>query len=200
MAKYDWQKIELEFRTNKLSNRELSRKYGASEAAIRKRAKEGNWKRDLASKVDRETEERIARAGLELEGKTDQECIEVIANRNVNVVEIHRKDINTGRSICGLMMNELLENTQHNGVLTEIVNGLADQQEWDAKRTQAVQRAISLPQRASTMRDLSGALKNLIALEREAFGIDGKATDRDPLDELLDEISDTSRGVDGYKP
>ncbi len=195
---YDWEKIEIEFRANKLSVREISRRYGPTETAIRKKARQNGWKRDLAQEVKARTTEKITRSLVEEQYEHDNELVEKIAERGAQVVETHRSDIRQARGVAGLLMQELHDVTEHNETLGELINQQADEEEWQHQRKSAAHRAISLPSRASVVRDLSTAMKTLQGLERTAFGIDGKETDRDPLDEILEAVSDTSRGVDGY--
>lgn len=185
MADYDWDRIEIEYRANKLSNRELSRKYGPSESTIRKRANKHKWQRDLAKKVQERTNEKIVTRAARPLNSDDEQVIEEIADRNAGVVESHRSDINKGRHIAGLLMNELFNNSQHHESLSQIVEQAADEEEWSEKRFNAVQRAISLPQRAATMRDLATTMKTLQGLERTAFGIDGKESDELTYEERL---------------
>lgn len=198
MAKYDWDRIEIEYRANKLSNRELGAKYGPSESTIRLRAKKHGWKRDLAKDVQSRTKEKLIRDGVLEPDLNDEQVIEEIASRNANVVETHREDIKQGREISSLLMKELYDNTKNYGLLQDVIDGMAQDEEWDAQRRNIVERAVSLPQRAQVMHSLANSMKTLQGLERTAFGIDGKEEDRDPLDELLEAVTDTSRGVDGY--
>ena len=53
------------------------------------------------------------------------------------------------------------------------------------------QKIISLPSRAKTMKDLGESLRVLVALERQAFGLDDKdrPADVDPLTRLLHAIA-----------
>lgn len=197
-GKYDWDRIEVEYRANKLSNRELSKKFGPSESAIRHRAKKEGWQRDLAKEVQSRTKEKLIRDGSLAPDLNDEEVVEEIASRNANVVETHRRDIVQARSISGMLMGELYDSTKDRVLLQDVVDGIAQDDEWDAQRRNIVERAISLPQRAAVMRDLANSMKTLQGLERTAHGIDGKEDDRDALDELLEAVSDTSRGVEGY--
>ncbi|WP_328186920.1 hypothetical protein [Marinobacter sp. OP 3.4] len=174
--KYDWERIEKEWRANKLSNREISARYGASEAAIRQRAKKYNWVRDLESEVDKRTKDKIRRGLLkdQHEPVTDEEIVEQVASRTADVVHSHRKDIQSARGLAGMLMGELLDNTANFQTLQELVEQQADEEEWDAQRRARVNRALSLPQRAVTIKDLSVAMKNFQTLERTAFGINSK--------------------------
>lgn len=195
---YDWERIETEYRANRLSNREISKAYGVPESTLRSRAKKHGWTRDVSAKARKRTEEKISRSVSRTSNAREDEIIEEIADRSVQVVESHRKDINDGRQIAGLLMGELRDGTEHRETIAEIIDQQADDEGWDARRRSMVNRAISLPQRAGVMRDLATAMKTLQQLERTAFGIDGREGDRDPLDEILEAVSDTSRGIDGY--
>lgn len=190
--KYDWERIEKEWRANKASNREISARYGASEGAIRQRAKKYGWVRDLESEVDKRTKDKIRRGLLkdQHEPVSDEEIVEQVATRTADVVHSHRKDIQGGRDLAGLMMAELLDNTQNFKTLQELVEQQADDEEWEAQRKSRVNRAISLPQRASTMRDLSTVMKNLQGLERTAYGINGRDDEQQAksLQELINEV------------
>lgn len=180
MSSYaDWDRIEIEYRANKLSNREIGKSYGVSEAAIRKRAKKYNWQRDLANEVHRRTTEKLVRDTVKdrPEPVSDEQVVEEVATRNATVVESHRKDIRNGRDLTAMMMAELHDNTKEFKTLQELVSQQADDEEWHQQRLQRVQKAISLPQRAATMRDLSTVMKNLQTLERTAYSIDGREGD-----------------------
>lgn len=184
---YDWDRIEKEWRANKLSNREISSRHGASEGAIRLRAKKYNWVRDLESEVDKRTKDKIRRGMLaeHHEPVSDEQVVEEVATRNAEVVHSHRKDIAQGRGLAGLLMAELLDNTQNFQTLQELVAQQADEEDWDTQRRTRVQRAISLPQRAVTIKDLSVAMRNFQGLERTAYGIDGKEGEEIPYEDRL---------------
>lgn len=59
--KIDWEAIEREYRAGQLSIREVARKHGVSDTAIRKEAKAKGWKRDLADKVRKAVREEVFR-------------------------------------------------------------------------------------------------------------------------------------------
>ena len=59
-------------------------------------------------------------------------------------------------------------------------------------------KAVSLPQHASTVLNLTTALKNLITLERQAFGLDDKNKEEevlDSLDQILKNVAGATRGL-----
>lgn len=200
-TRFDWQRIEFEYRANRLSNREISKRYGPTEGAIRLKAKKEGWKKNLAHRVKERTEELLVRRQLRTpyaRDVPDEEMTEDIANRSADIVQSHRRDINQARTLAAVLMGELQSQTNMRDLLAEFVKEEAEEAGWSVKRQMMVERAISLQGRVQCLEGLSRAMKTLQTLERQAFGIDGKESDRDPLDELLDEVSDTSRGIDGY--
>lgn len=97
-AATDWEKIEAEYRSGQLSVRELGRKFGISDTAIHKRAKEHGWVRALASKVREAVTEKLVRSdglqpGLQPQRTGDAEIIDAAADRGFQVVTSHRRDL-----------------------------------------------------------------------------------------------------------
>lgn len=196
----DWERIERDFRSGVRSVKEIARQNGISDTAIRKRAKRDGWTRDLTRDVRAATQSKLVRD--EVRGhnaKTDAEIVEAAAAESASVVRSHRKDIREGRDVATLLMRELQSNTVDAPTLAQLIDQAADDEDWPAQRRSAIERAVSLPQRTACLRDLSQAMHKLQALERQAYNIDGRATDKDPLEQLLEAVTDTSRGLDGYE-
>ena len=194
----DWERIEKEYRAGQLSIREIGKRFGITDAAIRKKAKAEGWQRDLTKQVQAKIKDKLVRSQVRTPNAGDDQIVEEVADRGAAIIESHRADINQGRRVAGLLMRELLSGTENIVLLEELVDQQADDEEWDGKRKAAVQRAISLPVRAGVMRDLATSMKTLQALERQAFNLDDRASEKDPLDELLESVQNTSRGIDGY--
>lgn len=92
--KTDWEAIEREHRAGQLSIREIAKRYGVSDTAIRKMAKAHGWQRSLAEKVRREVREKLVREdGSQNQRASDAEVVEAAANRGSEVVQAHRRDI-----------------------------------------------------------------------------------------------------------
>jgi len=96
-------------------------------------------------------------------------------------------------------MTELRDSTVHNETIADVIETQADDEEWDGKARAAARRAISLQSRAGVMRDMANSMKGLQGLERTAFNLDEQPSEKDPLDELLDSVMGSSRGVGGYE-
>ena len=167
----DWESIEREYRAGQLSVVEVGRIHGCSHPAILKRAKRDGWTRNLAAKVREAVTAKLVTS--EVTGAAGQrETIEAAAARVVQIVREHRKDIGSGRSIVRNLFAELAEASErHDELEDDIVAETAD--EARAGRRTAMLRAVSLSTRAGVAFTLSSAMKNLVVLERAAFGLEG---------------------------
>ena len=174
----DWEAIEAEYRSGTISNAELGRKYDVSESYIRKRAKEGGWSKDLTAKVQAAVRDKLVRAVVRSDNartnsRTDAEIIEAAAETAVQVVQIHRRDVRNGRMICARLFAELQDTSDNREIIAESIDS-ETQDDLSPTRRNQMMRAISLPTRARAMLDLSAAMKNLVAVERQAFSLDDK--------------------------
>lgn len=184
----DWEAIEREYRAGQLSIREIARQHDVSDGAIRKRAKNKGWSQDLSEKVREKVRTDLVRTEVRTPNASDKEVIEAAAARGVEVVRDHRRDINSGRNLVNLLMGQLEEAATSRD---EIEDAIIDEtsEDGNGKRRAQMLRAVSLPGHAGTLRDLSTAMKNLIALERQAFNLDEKQGPVSDLNSVLDEVA-----------
>lgn len=94
----DWERIEVEFRAGQLSIREIARSHGIADTPIHKRARKLGWTRNLAEKVRRAVQDKIAiadglQSGLQAPRAKDKDIIEAASLRGFAVVTSHRKDL-----------------------------------------------------------------------------------------------------------
>lgn len=185
----DWHRVEIEYRANKLSNRELGAEFGVSESAIRKKANEKGWVRDLSQYVSKRTQEKLVRRAVKDKEASDTEVVEEISDRNAQIVESHRADIKTARGCAAILLDELMDGTKNYQRLEELIEAQATEEKWSSDRRATVLRAVSLPTRTKTLVDLANSMRVLQGLERVAFGIDGRENEmsyEDRLKLLLD--------------
>jgi len=170
----DWEAIEREFRAGQLSTREIGRQHDISHAAINKRAKAEGWVKDLAAKVRREVSNRLV--STQVSNGNAREAVETAAARGVELVRQHQSSLGRANRIAETLMAELERGCDR---LDEIEDAIAEETADDANanRRNAMLKAVSLPARAGTLRELSQALKNLIPLERQAFNLDDGGSD-----------------------
>lgn len=174
----DWEALEVDYRAGIASIRELARQYDVSDTAIRKKAKADGWERDLTEKVHERVRSKLVRAEVRALNarepvRTDAEIIEAAAETAVQVVQIHRRDVRHGRLICAALFAELQDTSANREIIAESIDSETQDDSSPTRRNQMM-KAISLPTRARAMLDLSAAMKNLVAVERQAFSLDGK--------------------------
>jgi hypothetical protein len=188
----DWESIEADYRAGVKSLRVMSAEYGVSHVAIKKRADREGWTRDLSAKIKAATEAKVNRAAVNSEVNADEKVsekavIEATSETQKDVILGHRQDIARARKLAMSLLNEL----EGESADPELLSALGElvypalKEETDAKLAtktlEAFRKASSLPGRVATMKALAEALKNLIPMEREAFGIESKT----PLDDAL---------------
>ena len=179
----DWEALEAEYRAGAASIRELARKYDVSDTAIRKKAKADNWERDLTEKVQERVRSKLVRtevrtANVREPVRTEAEIIEAAAETAVQVVQIHRRDVRNGRLICAALFAELQDTSANSEIIAESIDSETQDDTSPTRRNQMM-KAISLPTRARAMLDLSAAMKNLVAVKRQAFNLDDKQDKQD---------------------
>ena len=170
----DWEAVEREYRAGQLSVREIGRMFDVSHTAIEKKAKANGWTRDLAKKVRAEVANRLV--AKEVTNGNAREAVETAVLRGVEVIGQHRSDIGRARKACSALVAELEEATANRD---QIEAAIEQETEGDnsGKRRAMMLRAVSLPSRATTISNLSVALKNLVTLERQAFNLNESPED-----------------------
>lgn len=194
----DWEKIELDYRAGVKSLREIASEQGVSDTAIRKRAKRDDWVRDLSAKIKAKADDLVRKEQVRSEVRTqntisEKETIDANASLVASVRLSQRKDIQRSRKIAMSLFDELehqvgIENVENLEKLGELLRS------EDAKGRDALNdlymKIISMPGRVKSMKDLSDTLKTLIALERQAFGLDDENNKPvDALTALLERVS-----------
>ena len=175
-----WPKIKNDFRTG-MTNPAIAYKYGGcvTHQGISKRAIKEGWTKDLITEVAERTAIKLLVDAVDREvddPNADAEvAIDQAAEQNVAVIVSHRKDIRAGRQLANLLFSQLQMAVQASEELSETIE-IETSNDINTKRRDAMRRAISLPQHAATLRDLTMAMKNLIGLEREAHNLDSAIT------------------------
>lgn len=144
----DWKSIETDYAAGRMSVREIARWYGLSEAAIRKKAKQSGWVRSASA------------------GHIGREHIAKVSVRSSNPADLAGK----ARALAGRMLDELDAVTSLHGELEDMICT----EESDPRRRQALLKAISLGERAKTLKDLSATMKTV----NEASAPEGKKAQR----------------------
>ena len=174
----DWERIEADYRAGILSTREIGAAHGISHTAINKRAKAGDWSRDLKAKIQAKADALVSRQAVSTEVSsqrlaTEREVIDANAHQIARVRGEHRSDISRSRSLVLTLLGELEGQTASNEMLVELGQMMRRESESGVDRlNDTYNKIISSAGRIDSVKKLTEALKNLIGLEREAYGLD----------------------------
>lgn len=192
----DWDAVELQYRAGIRSLKDIGREFNVSDAAIIKRAKRDGWSRDLRAKIQAKAEAKVSAALVSAEVReqtriAERTLVEANAEAVATIRLSQRSDIKRSRALCMKLFTELEQQTGQVPELMALGELLRkpDDRGQD-KLNDIYQAVISLPERTKTMKALAEALRILVSLEREAFGIDaqpdaGNEGDKDFLERLL---------------
>ena len=211
--KIDYERIERGWRAGILSPRQLAAAYEeetgqkVSHAAIIKHFTKLGIPRNLAEKIKAKSDDMVTRAMVTEQVtpvtiKRDKEIIEDAATQLTYVRLNQRKDIQRSRKIAMSLFDELeMMVGQENVKLLEMLGELmwSPDDKGNDKVNDLYMKIISMPGRVKSMKDLSDTLKTLIALERQAFGLDDE--NNKPVDALTALLERVSTGnSSAFKP
>ena len=190
--KVDYEAIEPGWRAGIKSPAQLAAEYteatgiSVSRSAIIKHFDKLGVPRDLSAKVHAKADAMVAEAMVTGKVSTattlaDATIINAAALDVATIRIAHRRDIALSRSLCMSLLGELQAQTGNLPGLVELGEILRQPNENGADRLNDIYRAvISLPERSKTMKALSESLKNLVGMEREAYGLDDKKPEPAP--------------------
>jgi len=170
-ALIDWEAVEHGFRSGIFSIREIARIHGISDKAIRNKARDSGWERDLSAKVNEKVRSDLVRSeSAPADCKTEREIIDVAAATVVSVVRGHRKAICRGMSLVERLTEQLSDAINSRAEL----EGYIDVETADDKSTERksrMKKAVSLEKHAQIATSLAQASKIWVEMERKAFNI-----------------------------
>ncbi|WBA58961.1 hypothetical protein O7C57_07080 [Providencia sp. 21OH12SH02B-Prov] len=178
MKRPDWEAIESAYRAGVMSIREIASQYEITHQAISKRAKKEGWERDLKAKVKARAENLVAKrevATLVAAEKaiSERQLIEANAEVIANVRMEHRGDIRRARELTNSLFDELSAECTDVPALRKLGELMFEpDSNGRDKLNELYNSIISLPERVKSAKALSETLKNLIGLERQAYGLD----------------------------
>ena len=203
----DWEKIELDYRAGVKTLRQIADEHDISHVSINKRAKRDGWVRDLSAKIKAKADDLVTKSLVTNEVTnekrlTEKQIIDEGATALTNIRLGQRKDIQRSRKIAMSLFDELehqvgIENVENLEKLGELLR--SDDDKGRDALNDLYMKIISMPGRVKSMKDLSDTLKTLIALERQAFGLDDE--NNKPVDALTALLERVSTGnSSAFKP
>lgn len=190
-ARVDWDAIEPHYRAGIRALKDIGKQFEVSDAAIIKHAKKAGWTRNLKAKVQAKADAKVSAAMVSAEVSaqtkiTEALTIEVEAEVQARVRLAHRTDIGRGRTLVMSLLGELEAQTGSLELMHKLGELLANPDENGVDRMRDLyQKAISLGGRVATMKSLAEAMKNLIALERQAFGLEDSGRGQTGYEDML---------------
>lgn len=181
--KVDYERIEPGWRAGIKSPAQLAAEYTAetgvsvSHAAIIKHFKKLGVPRDLVAKVKAKASAMVMESMVtgkvsSVTSKHDAEIIDQSATIIANVQVSHRSDIRRARTLCMSLLDELEAETGDIDLFRELGDILrSEDDKGQDKRNDVYQKVISSAGRIDSMKKLAETLKNLVGIEREAYGI-----------------------------
>lgn len=175
----DWESVAIEYRAGIRSLKDIGTQFGVSDAGIIKRAKRDGWVRDLKAKIQAKAEAKV-RAALVSEVVSPQtklaevQVIEIESDVQARIQLRHRKDIGRGRDIAIKMFVELEQMCDKNELLHELAEIVAAGDQASDRQIEVFRKVIGLTSRVGSIKQLVETMKNLIAMERDAFGLNAE--------------------------
>ena len=188
----DWESVERDYSAGLLSLREIGAKHGVTHGAINKRANRDGWARDLSAKIkikaDLLVSTEMVSTAVSTKKASEKEIIEVNAQAIVNIKLAHRGDIRKSKNIVNSLFDEL-ELTTDNRELFEQLGELLRQESESGqdKLNDIYKKCISMSQRIDGVKKLTDALKTMIGLEREAYGITNLEQTQKPVENMTND-------------
>lgn len=169
--------------------REIAASHGTSHTAINKRAKVNGWERDLKAKIKAKADALVSKAEVSTKVSTEALATEkAIVEGNAQVVAdirmAHRRDISRSRRLAIKLLEELEGVTDERTTIQEIISQLKDGEDADTAMLDLASKMMSLPNRTKIMKEIAEAMRVLIALERQAYGIDDTTAEESYEDRL----------------
>lgn len=193
----DWEAIESAYRAGVMSLREIASQHDITHGAINKRAKKEGWERNLKEKINQKAEALVSKREVSTKVSTEKaisERILIEANAEIiaNVRMEHRGDIRRARELTNNLFDELSAECADVPALSKLGDLMFNPDDNGRDKLNEIYHSIiSLPERVKSAKALSETLKNLVGLERQAYGLDDVQPNKtaSQLSDLMDDLS-----------
>lgn len=200
----EWDLIERDWRAGVKTQAQMSAQYGVSRAAMNKHFTKRGITRDLDGKVRAAASTIVAQHAVEPAGAdrgsaiSDRDIIAANAQMQSQIILAHRTDIQRARKLSMGLLTELEQQTDHRDLIEQLMDVLNDPDDKAIqRRLELLERLTSLSSRSSTMKSLADTLRSLVAMERQAFGLDdGDDTEEGSgVEDVIKRVMDKNGGA-----
>jgi hypothetical protein len=199
----DYDRIEPDWRAGIKSPEQLAAEYEkatgdkVSRVAITKHFKKAGIARDLGAKIRAKADAKVSAAMVAAKVSpetkiTEQITVEVEAEVQSRIRLAHRADITRMRALVLRLLTECEYEAADPSVFLQLGEILRSKDDGPDRLNEAYLKAISLPQRIKGVKELAESMRILVAMEREAYGIDQQQP-AGTFEQLLSEISEATR-------
>lgn len=178
----DWEAIERDYRTGKMTLRELEAKHGAPFSSISRRAKAEGWTQDLRhvirQKASAELVAEVAAQGTTQLCNDTAQAVQLAAQQAKAVMSAHRTRAHALAATALDLLGELGKAAllaQEQELLAQILAGSGAEPKDEAEARRVVSKALSLGGRASTVKLLTDSLAKVQEMERKAWDLEDDA-------------------------
>jgi hypothetical protein len=190
----DWEAVEPEYRAGIRSLRHIAAQFGCTEGAIRSKAKERGWERDLSARIAAKTEALLRKEELRKEVRnassaSDAQIVESNARMLADTVLNQRTDVKRAMGVVTSLWSQIEVEGDYTEEFRRVGEMMRKENSFgEDKLNDMYLAAIDLPQRVKNAKLLADALRVLVELQRKVLRIDDKpnTTGDDDLPKLTD--------------
>ena len=174
----DWEAVEREYRAGVRSLRDIASEFGCTEGAIRKKAKEKGWERDLSAKITAKAEALVRKQEVRSEVRSESsvsetQIVDANARMMADTVLTQRNDVKRSMAVVVALWNEVEALGDYTEEFRRVGELMRSEDEFGQDRLNDMYRAaIGMPQRVKNVKLLADALKVLIELQRKILKLD----------------------------
>lgn len=178
----DWDQVAIDIRAGILTDRQIGEKHGRSHGAIQKYAKKHGIERNLTERIRQRTEIKVAKASVAKQGSQEaaklsqEQAIELASDVATTIVIKAQGRIERHLSVSAALIAELESQTIDRELyerLGELM--MSPDENGNDKLNDLYRKVISTSSRIDSHKKAVETEKTLIALERQAFGIDDRS-------------------------
>lgn len=185
----DWVAIEPHYRAGIRSIKAIAAEFGVSRTAIDKHAKKRGWARDLRPAIQQQSDRQVAQVAVApqvapFKRVTDEDIVDAGAAQLTLIRLGHRNDIAHAREAGRRLMADFLEMSGSQGAelaakLDAVLARGPDAPAGDAMR-EAAALMRNLPVRARVFKDIIDSIQRVVAMERDAYGLNAEESSDRP--------------------
>ena len=177
-AVVDWEAVEREYRAGVKTLRQIGEQFGCSHVAVKKRADNEGWSRDLNEKIRAAAEAKVTKAQVtkqvtKEQKVTERDIIETNAEALATVIRSHHKSLGRLETVIQLLFDRLEAELKDPELFSQLGDLMyAPDKNGQDKLNDLYRKVIDLPMQTDTAKKLAETLRIKIELERKVFKIE----------------------------